>query len=79
MAKIILSIFKVGDEYRAVIQVGENPEPISNGRIIYQDGGEGEALEGPKDSIREAKEKAKKWAREQGIPFVHNIDFNPYE
>ena len=79
MTKIILSIFKVEDEYRAVIQIEENSKPTANGRIIYQDGEEANGLLGSGDLIREMKEKAKKWAREQGIPFVHNIDFNPYE
>lgn len=84
MPKIILSILKVGDEYRALIKIGENPEPTANGRVIYQDGEEveydpREEKSLVRDPIREMKEKAKKWAREQGIPFVHNIDFNPYE
>lgn len=86
MPKIILSIFKIGDEYRAVIKIEENAEPKANanGRVVYQDGEEVE--EDPmesksliRDPIRQMKEKAKEWAREQGIPFVHNIDINPYE
>jgi len=84
MPKIILSIFKMGEEYRALIKIGQNVEPTANGRIVYQDGEEVE--EDPKElkgsirgSIRQMKEKAKKWAREQKIPFVHNIDFNPWE
>jgi hypothetical protein len=79
MPKVILSIFKIGDEYRAVIKKGENAEPASNGRVIYQDGEEVNALSDTMDLIRKMKEKAKKWAREQKIPFVHNIDFNPWE
>jgi len=84
MPKIIFSIFKMGEEYRALIKIGENAEPASNGRVIYQDGEEVE--EDPRglkvlirDSVGQMKKKARKWAREQGIPFVHNIDFNPYE
>jgi len=86
MPKIILSIFKTGEKYRALIQIGENAEPTCNGKVVYQDGEEVEddpmepkiLIRGP---IRKMKEKAKKWAREQvpEIPFVHNIDFNPYE
>lgn len=84
MPKLVLSIFKTGAEYRAVIKIGQNAEPKANGRIVYQDGEE--VKDNPmepkvliRDPIRQMKEKAKKWAREQGIPFVHNIDFNPYE
>jgi hypothetical protein len=84
MPKIIFSIFKIGDEYRAVIKIGQNAEPTASGRIVYQDGEEvGDDPIEPKilirGPIREMKEKAKKWAREQRLPFVHNIDFNPYE
>lgn len=80
MPKIILSIFKIGEEYRALIEKGQNAEPTANGRTIYQDGEEINGLsDSMMDLIREMKERAKKWAREQGIPFVHNIDFNPYE
>jgi len=84
MPKIVLSIFKIGDEYRAVIQIGENPKPTANGRIVYQDGEEAEdnPLEQKmfiRSPIEQMKKKAQKWAREQRIPFVHNIDFNPYE
>ena len=87
MPKIILSIFKrrviIGDEYRALIKIGENAEPTCNGKIVYQDGEEVEddPMESKtliRDPIWKMKEKAKKWAREQGIRFVHNIDFNPY-
>ena len=95
MPKVILSIFKrrviIGDEYRALIKIGEHAEPTANGRVIYQDGEEVEddPMESKsliRDPIRQMKEKAKKWAREQVdengdpiIPFVHNLDFNPYE
>ncbi len=79
MPKIILSIFKTGDEYRALIKIGEHAEPAANGRIVYQDGKEVEdnPMESKvliRDPIWEMKKKAQKWAREQGIPFVHNID-----
>lgn len=84
MPKVILSIFKMGEEYRALIKIGENAEPTANGRIVYQDGKE--VKEGHRElkglirkSIRKMKEKAEKWAREQGIRSVHNLYFNPYE
>lgn len=35
MPKIILSIFKMGEEYRALIKIGENEESTANGRIVY--------------------------------------------
>lgn len=82
MPKIILKIFKMGGQYRAVVE--EDPEPTANKRIIYQDSGEGENLAKSRGLIRQMKEKAKKWVREQvdengdPIPFVHNLD-NPYE
>jgi len=85
MRKVVLNIFKVGEEYRAVIQIGNHAEPKSMGTIVYQDGKE----IGSKDKneiIRQLKEKAKNWARKQVdenghplIPFVHNIDINPYD
>jgi hypothetical protein len=85
MAKVVLNIFKTEKgEYRAVMQIGNHAEPKSMGTIVYQDG---EDLEtrgtiGVKDSrgiIRMLNERARKWARENGIPFVHNLDFNPYD
>ena len=78
MPKVVLSIFKVGDEYRALIKIGENPEPAANGRIVYQDGEEVNGLPSTRDVIWEMKQKARRWAREQGISFVHNIDVDPY-
>jgi len=85
MRKVVLNIFKVGDEYRAVIQVGNHAEPVSLGTIIYQDGMEIDNASGAQggrdknEAIRQLKDRAKNWAREQGIPFVHNLDFNPYD
>ena len=86
MPKVVLTIFKIGDEYRALIGVGENAQPGCKGKIVYQDGKEikGNPMELKtlaRDPIRQMKEKAKKWAREQTNPeirFVHNLDFNPY-
>jgi len=83
MPKVILSIFKLGDEYRALIGIGENAQPTCHGKIVYQDGKEvGKGFEESKGAIRKPirkmKEKAIKWAREQGISFVHNIDVDPY-
>ena len=81
MPKVALNIFKTGQEYRAVIQVGENPEPISMGKIVYQDGKDvsSKYIKYTREAIASLKEKAKKWAREQKIPFVHNLDINPYD
>jgi hypothetical protein len=84
MPKLALNIFKIGDEYRAVIQIGNHAQPKSKGVIVYQDGKEVETkgTMGVKDSrgiIRMLNERAKKWARENGIPFVHNLDINPYD
>ena len=81
MPKVALNIFKTGQEYRAVIQVGENPEPISMGKIVYQDGKDvsSKYIKYTREAIASLKEKARKWAREQKILFVHNLDINPYD
>lgn len=85
MARVVLNIFKTEQgEYRAVIQTGENPEPASMGEIIYQDGEEIDTIgiQGARDRneiIRQMKGKAIKWARDNNIPFVDNIDINPYD
>ena len=81
MSKIALNIFKVGDEYRAVIQTGENPAPASKGTNVYQDGIEvgNNYTKTIREVIGGLKEKAKIWARENGIPFVHNLDISPYD
>ena len=83
MRKAVLNIFETESEgekvYRAVMQVGENPQPVSMGKIVYQDGEEVDSFKDTNDAIRRLKEKAENWAREQGIPFVHNIDINPYD
>jgi hypothetical protein len=85
MPKVALNIFKIGEEYRAVMQIGNHAEPKSMGIIVYQDGEDLETTTGTmgvKDSrgiIRMLNERARKWAREQGIPFVHNLDINPYD
>lgn len=78
MPKIVLTIFKMGDQYRALIKIGENAEPTANGRTVYQDGGEVNGIADRMDLIEKMKKKAQDWARKQGIPFVDNIDFNPY-
>jgi hypothetical protein len=79
MPKAALNIFKVGTVYRAVAQVGENPRPVSMGIVVYQDGEEMKTMKDKNTAIGQLKEKAKKWARQQNIPFVHNIDINPYD
>jgi len=89
MPKVALHIFERESEgkkeYRAVIQVGENPEPASVGTIVYQDEMEVDSkdTEDMRKATRQLKKKAKNWEREQvdenGDPiFVHNIDINPY-
>ena len=83
MPKVALNIFKVGEEYRAVIQIGNHAKPKSMGTIIYQDGEEIDTtgIQGTRDKngiIRQMKNKAIKWARDNNIPFVDNLDINPY-
>ena len=79
MEKVTLSIIETGNEYRAVIQIGENPR-LANRKVVYQcNRFTSEKLQEIKKSSRQLKEKAKKWARKKGIEFVVNIDLNPYE
>lgn len=83
MIKVRLSIIKTGYEYRAVIQIGENPY-LANKKIVYQSSREiSREIENNRIEARtiseELKEEAKEWAREHKIPHVVNIDFNPYE
>jgi hypothetical protein len=85
MPKVALNIFKTEEgEYRAVMQIGNHAEPVSMGTIVYQDGDETESrgTQGTRDAreiIRELQQKATKWARENNIPFIHNLDINPYD
>lgn len=81
--KVILSIIRVDNEYRAIVQVGENPEVPTEKKIILSLDEEVEDIEGyggvkTREIIRELKEQAKKWARKEKIPFVANLDFDPY-
>jgi len=79
MKKVRLSIVKTGLEYRAVIQIGENPY-LDNKKVVYQSGKEIEnSLVDVRKICEKLKEKAKEWAREQKIPYVVNIDLDPYE
>jgi hypothetical protein len=79
MKKVLLGIIKTGNGYRAVMQIGENPY-LPNEKIVYLSGREiTNNLADAREIRRELKEKAKKWAREQGIQYVINIDFDPYE
>lgn len=82
MKKIRLSIVKTRSEYRAVIQIGENGENpyVTNRRVVYQSSREIENSRIDARTIsRELKEEAKEWTREHKIPYVINIDFDPYE
>ena len=77
MKKVLLGIIRKGDEHRAVMQIGENPY-LPNEKIVYLSGREiKNNLIDAREICRELREKAKKWAREQGIPYVINIDFDP--
>jgi len=79
MEKVTLSIIETRNEYRAVIQIGENAH-LGNRKVVYQcsrfTSGK---LEEIRKSSLQLKEKAKKWARKKGIEHVVNIDINPYE
>lgn len=79
MEKVTLSIIKIGNEYRAVIQIGENTH-LANRKVVYQCSRfTSEKLQEIRKLSLQLKEKAKKWARKKGIKYVVNIDLNPYE
>ena len=79
MKKLRLSIIKTEQEYRAVIQIGENPY-LANREVVYQSNRKIENSRTCARSIsKELREEAKEWAREHKIPYFVNIDFNLYE
>lgn len=79
MEKVTLSIIETGNEYRAVIQIGENTH-LANRKVVYQCSRfTSEKFQEIKKLSRQLKEKAKKWASKKGIKYVVNIDINPYE
>ena len=83
MKKVRLSIVKTGNEYRAVIQIGENPY-LTDREVVYHSSREiknslinvGASLAEVRARSEELREEAKKWAREHKIPYVVNIDLN---
>jgi len=76
MKKVRLSIVKTMDEYRAIIQTGENPY-LSNREIVQQFTREIEDnMTNMRAISRELREEAKEWAREHEIPYVVNIDLD---
>lgn len=76
MKKVRLSIVKTMDEYRAIIQTGENPY-LSNREIVQQFTREIEDnMTNMRAISRELREEAKEWAREHKIPYVVNIDLD---
>lgn len=81
--KVILTIVQVQDEYRAVVGIGAIPKIISDKKIIYQDIQDAENTAQARNVIEEMKEKAKAWARTtwaqtKEIPFIVNLDLDPY-
>ena len=79
MEKVTLSIIETGNQYRAVIQIGENPH-LGNRKVVYQCSRfTSEKLDKIRKLSRQLKEEAKNWAHKKGIEFVVNIDLDPYE
>jgi predicted TIM-barrel fold metal-dependent hydrolase len=71
------------NRYRALIKIGYNPKPTTNKKIVYtscKETGQEKILYGSKIGIliEELKEAAKKWARQEGIRYVANLDPDPY-
>jgi hypothetical protein len=76
--KVRLTIVKIGDEHKAIIQVGENPEPPPRGKLVRQFFEEGDNIG---NVTNELKARAKKWLRrvrewvpEERIGYVANLD-----
>ena len=79
MEKVTLSIIETRNEYRAVIQIGENTH-LANRKVVYQcSRSTSKKFQEIRKLNLQLKEKAKKWARKKGIKYVINIDINPYE
>ena len=78
MEKMTLSIIKTGNQYRAVIQIGEDPCLVDK-EIVYQCSiFTSEKLEEIRKLSWQLKKEAKKCVREKGIEHVVNIDFEFY-
>ena len=79
MPELILSIVKVRDTYRALIRVGEDVNLIHR-KVVFKcskfTSGKAEEL---RKLTKQLKQEAQNWAREHNIPFVANLDINPYE
>ncbi len=79
MPELILNIIKVGDTYRALIHVGEDVNLI-HGKVVFK---RSKFTSGKRKDIKGAslqlKDEAQDWARKHNIPFVANLDINPYE
>ncbi len=79
MPELVLNIIKVGDTYRALIHVGEDVNLI-HGKVVFK---RSKFTSGKAKKLREStwqlKEEAQNWARKHNIPFVANLDVNPYE
>ena len=75
---IKLVIFELEGEYHCIIAFKEIPERVSNRNIVYKDEAEGNSSMEKRKVTEELKEKAKKWAHEQGIKMVQNLYFKPY-
>ena len=71
-----LSIIKTENDYRALIQIGENL--LTNKEVIYKSSRE---IENSLIDIRviseELREEARKWARRHNIRYVINLDLSP--
>ena len=74
-----LIIFKKGGEHYCRITSEEVLDFIPEEDIVYQDKEEEETLAEKRAAIQRMTNKAKEWIRKEKIPFVHNLDFGPYD
>ncbi len=88
MKKARIDIVEIDSQLRAIIQIGYNPQPLPNKRIIFQrieEIKEGESLVRVRQAIEKLKARARKWLRrvrkwapEERIDYVANLDPESY-
>lgn len=87
MKKVRIDIVETHNQLRAIIQIGYNPQPPPNKRIIFQrteEVKEGENLVKVRQATEKLKARARKWLRqvrkwvpEERIGYVANLDPPP--
>ena len=81
MKKVRIDIIKARPYPTAVVQIGKNPQPLADKMIIYteiKEVKEGDNKIKIREIVIELRKKAQKWARKEKIPYVVNLDPDPY-